>query len=324
MLLKVIKHNPDTMKSISCYILTIFLPGLLFAQEGKKITCPDSCARIPIHKYSKGMRFYFPPTASSQVTIPFSYEYMQVSVCPPDTMAFTVKYQNLAGKTFEIASILTMPTKDGTGKGHTQYSFLLRNLNCTDTFLYTLPPDAFNISRSQEGSAYRSDFTIRGGIFVDDVLSTQKSLEGNRFYSLFPIRGKRFTEVSITRVEPGTWETPILVHFQVKDVLDSVIYLTICPTNVLTSYSNDFHFTKFFTCKNPKDESIRETTWDLIQKSQIKAGMRIDEVELSLGKPTRFTSEETGETELQEYFYPELHLYFKDKILTKIERGLVK
>lgn len=127
-------------------------------------------------------------------------------------------------------------------------------------------------------------------------------MTGNSFYALFPLKGKRFESVTITDVEPGTWESPLRIHFRSAEIKDFSIDVNICGTNVLGNFIKAFAFGNFFTCEN-KQGDISQDRWDLIRKEKPVLGMSIAEVELTLGKPLKSNDIETKDGHLLELTY---------------------
>ncbi|HEX2608571.1 MAG TPA: hypothetical protein VHK91_14380 [Flavisolibacter sp.] len=277
-----------------------------------------ACSPQTIRAYKPGMLFYYPPTASLVQRNPVYTEYAKTAYCPGDTVKLRqVSYQDLSGKTLKLEKTDSFQLGSYPGGNHWKFTYTLTNIACPETFTCTVIMDRRTPVVIDSGQAPAGGYTIRGGIYLKEVEEADKALKG-QFYSLFPTRNGRYEPVTITKVEPGTWETPLRIHFSYAGVADTTIDVNGCGTNVLNSYKTAFHFSTYFVDKSPQD-TIGKERWKLIRNGKIAKSMTTAQVKMALGKPAKIKVPIEGGENSEEWFYADYHLYFKDDKLIKIE-----
>jgi hypothetical protein len=291
------------MKRLFILIMWVMSQQLLLAQGVQTLVCPYTCNPVPFEKYQKGMKFYFPSNKAlldrNQV---FADMLLQDSCAFGDTFFREPKYQNLAGKTFEIESIKIDTAKAYPGNNHYLYRFYLKGPVCKAILRYNLIIDKRQLTASPQQI---ESYTIEGAIFIDEVNEAAKNLVNKTYYIKSSNEESNNQPITIKKVEPGTWETPLLIYFQYANGKTDSIFTGICNANVPKSLTTSFPFTKFFSCESKPSPVI-------------KIGMTIQNVEALLDKPQKITESETPAGKVVEYVYPGRTLTFENNKLVKI------
>ena len=277
---------------------------LVLAQSGPAPDCPYKCSPVTFQNYKKGMKFYFPSNkALLERNQTFPDMLLKDNCAPGNTTIKEPKYQDLACKTFQIDSIKIDLVKAYPGGNHYQYKFFLKNTACKAILEYNLVIDRQQLTASS--SEQVKSYTIEGAVFIDEVNEAAKNLVNNTYYIKSKNEELNNQPVTIKKVEPGTWETPLLVYFQYANGKTDSIFTGICNTNVPKNLATSFHFTSFFSCESKPSPVI-------------KIGMSIQNVEALLDKPQKSTITETTAGSVVEYVYPGRTLTFENNKLVKI------
>lgn len=291
----------------------------IFAQSASEKVCPFANNPLLLQEYKAGMKFYFPPTPSLVAIDPACPKFIEKNIAAGDKdYREGIRYHDLSGKTLEIVYSNSFELKNYPGGNYFLYEIQLHNINAKDTFLFETIVEKSVLTSTGEPDLRTDNYLIIGAICLDEIEYAKKNLTGN-YFALFPILGKRFQPVKVTLVEPGTWETPIRIHYNAPGVADAFIDVNIVGTNVINSYRKPFHFSRYFSCENPQG-SIASDRWNLIQKGKPEIGMTVDEIILTLGKPVK-TTETVNATETKiEYVYSLYTLEFTNGILSSIRK----
>lgn len=292
----------------------------IFAQSASKKVCPFADNPLLLQEYAAGMKFYFPRTPSLVAIDPAYPRFLEKNIAAGDKdYREGIRYHDLSGKTLEIVYVNSFELKNYPGGNYYLYEIQLHNINAKDTFMFETIVEKSVLTSTGEPDLRNDNYVINGAICLDEVEHAKKNLIGN-YFALFPILGKRFQPVTITLVEPGTWETPIRIHYSAPGIADTFIDVNIVGTNVIDSYRKPFHFSRYFSCENPQG-NIASDRWNLIQKGQPEIGMTEDEIVLTLGKPAKIT-ETVNATETRiEYAYNLYTLEFTNGILISIKKN---
>ena len=144
-----------------------------------------------------------------------------------------------------------------------------------------------------EDTTYRP--AIPGFCALDPIRQCHERLRGKNFYLLLndervltadSIRLEKYVAVRIDSVAVGTELAPLRVWFTHPAGVSSV--LTSMPGSRENATSTPIQ--KFFSVTDPylRHPDIEPEIWTLIRNNQVKQGMTIEEVRLSLGRPQRY------------------------------------
>lgn len=285
-------------------------------------TCSTTCNRIPFSQYTPGMIFYFPFTSSGSIDALFT------SRCTKLT-----SYNQVAGKKYVIKDTSSFKDKlyydrfrpDNHGNpsnDRTQRLYFISMENIadpTDKFEYEISIDSAIFLSSPKYPTLQDNAYIQGAIADDEFEATKKWLLGlPKIYTLFEVGGKKYEEVQIIYVIPGTWETPLgVIYKSTSSSVMDIVYLNLCGTNVPDNYINIFHFTKYFTCDNPQGE-IPDSKWTLIRSGNPSMDMSEGEVILTLGKPNHIEKTLERNTTKVVYTFSKYVVHFENSIIVKI------
>lgn len=142
----------------------------------------------------------------------------------------------------------------------------------------------------------------------------RRELVGKSYYTRFALRGKRYEPVTITGVEPGTWEAALRLHLRSKEVRETTVDVNGCGTNVLSSHRTAYRLDNFLT--EPATPAglgtVSPESWDAIRTGNVLPGMTPAQVEEALGKPQKIIKLISANKKRLEYVYDDQHLLFED------------
>ena len=130
------------------------------------------------------------------------------------------------------------------------------------------------------------------------------------------IPGRKFTEVTVTDVAPGSMVFPLAVDF-VDDAGVEARYMM----NFGNSGKESRSFANLFALSDPRHShgGISDHVWANVQRGEVEIGMTKEECRLSKGNPSEVNTGRNYSHALLLWSYPDATvLYFEDDILTGI------
>lgn len=124
------------------------------------------------------------------------------------------------------------------------------------------------------------------------VEQAREKLVGKKFWTKSPlwydekgerIDGKKFVEVTILEVEPGTLVFPLRLKIKDEEGVEAYMFMNFgSEGNESRSFNNLFSLTDI----KQHYPTIQPETWQLISEGKVKVGMTKEECKLSLGNPS--------------------------------------
>lgn len=154
------------------------------------------------------------------------------------------------------------------------------------------------------------------------VEAVREKLTGKTFWtktalwyddSLKYLKGKKFDEVRITDVGPGSSFFPFLISFSDTGGRRGNLLM-----NLGSSGNDSRGFGKLFSLSDPyrNYKHISKENWEAIQKEQLRLGMTKEESRLSRGNPSDVNTGHDYSTAMEIWFYPDgTYLQFADGLL---------
>jgi hypothetical protein len=310
------------MKKLFFIIGAVVILTTATAQPAVPPPCPFACTPGLLQDDSMGMQFLFPVVPSLLATDPLFPKYKYKKTDTGDTVYRAgLRYSNLSGKVLTIVKIDSMTLKNYPGGNHVQYTIKLQDktTGTRDTIRYQTTVERTILTSTGNPDLRNAEYVIQGAIYLAEVEQAHRLLQGKTFWALFPISGKKFEQVTITNVVPGTFEAPLRVHYSAPGVPDATADVNCCGTNVLSTYIKQFHFSKYFTCTNLRG-GMAADRWDLVQKGKPVIGMTITETVITLGKPQKVVETIDTDGTKTEYTYSNYILEFTNGIASSIKK----
>lgn len=132
------------------------------------------------------------------------------------------------------------------------------------------------------------------------------------------INGRKFVNVKIDKVAPGTLVFPIKLKIIDENNMPAYLYMNIKNVGI-----DSRSFSNLFSLSNPKDSyrHISDNVWKLIQQGDIVVGMTKEECKLSLGNPTGVNAGHDWNSTIDLWNYSNgTYLKFQDGLLVAFRK----
>ena len=306
------------MRILGIILLTFHLISSDVSGQNRSFEEEIGVKFLKLPEYTKGMRFFFPSMPSVEARR-LNYEFYRLSSRSLDTKYGLVVLGDLWGKTLIIDSVLVPVRNMAFHNGlYKVYSFIMEDQDAKQYYLYTTTVRDDVTSIEPEALTLSDNVFIRGAVNVELLEVCRKALTGQLFFTLFPIKGRRYERVKITKVDIGTWETPIRVHIVNEIAIDSIIDVSFLGTNIVGAYSDRFNFKKYFSVQDIRGETP-DSIWKNVQIGKLQLGMSPGNVRLILGKPSQVKVVVNSGKEMITYFYPQYQITFLGNQVSSIE-----
>ncbi len=173
--------------------------------------------------------------------------------------------------------------------------------------------------------------TVKGMALVDDLNNARSHWMGKTLWckqmmistydelsdAVSYLRIKRYSPLKVADVIAG-WdeEKPIRVVLEAADGRRGFVDLNLSGTNVFQEVRHLHRFDHCLLTEDPrKSHKWPAQTWNLIENSQIAAGMTMEQVKMSWGEPEKITRTAAGEN----WVYPGGTLTFKNGALSGMQ-----
>lgn len=256
-------------------------------------------AGIPLKSWEKGKKFI---AADNKTLLIFEQEGLPVD---PEQAA-------IGGKTLSFQDIESKIMPDGT-------------FNAVLVFDCEGSNQKFNSGKSLD-EAESQVFSDQIPMLIDEsmILSARALLDGKKLWIKSPlwydsagnrISGKKYVEVTVSDVKPGSIAFPLKVCFVDESGKQAWAML-----NFGNSGKESRSFSNIFSISNFRDKypSVSDETWRLISNGRLAVGMTKLECKLSLGNPTEVDSGHDYTQTLDLWHYSDGSvLWFEDGLLTR-------
>lgn len=198
----------------------------------------------------------------------------------------------------------------------------------------TITVISFDTKNGQTGLRYKVNVpisrltnrvTIPMTVDLELMENVSRTLTGKKVYVLTPLRvdsmmqsianGRRYIPVKITSVTAGNANYPLCIGITDAAGQRSFVAMTAGEGRSATR-----NFDKIFTLTDPRTlyPTITDANWDAITRSQVIAGMTLEECRLSLGSPTDLHKWHNGGSYFERWTYDNgAYLIFEDGLLSR-------